>query len=113
MINNVKMNVDPAHHYGPDMRRELIEACGIIPQFVFGTHDTMAKNMEENYEYFLGDWKQGDATIDEEGRFCFPGDPPLVPLMSIVCNDEVVFIYSHAIVAVIKEGEPMKWTRMD
>lgn len=112
---NFITQMDPTGEY-KDRINNCIAACGILPQFASGPHDTVEKNMEKNYQFFMGWSDPNPATVDEDGTFNYPGDPPMAPLAKIVGNrekGEVVYIYPHAFVGVTHNGKLVKYTRMD
>ena len=111
----MKFVLDPTGHYTQHKisRGAILEAVGILPQFAAGPGNSPSKNMEENYQFFMGWSGVGDAYIEDE-CFMFPEDPALYPLMRIENGtDEVIYIYPHSIVADCTEGDLLKWTRMD
>jgi hypothetical protein len=101
---------DPA-----ELQQACIDACGFLLGFIFGKDRTVAENMEKNYKFFH-DWSQPEGADIVDEKFTYPGDPPLYPFAKIVAEEhpeEIVYIYPHAIVAVVNSGTFVQWTRMD
>lgn len=111
-INNTTITMDPLDHYKKDSA--VFEACGLLFEWVWeGASADIAPSraLEESYNYFMG-WEEQHPGNVVDQKFTFPGDEPLAPLLRAVRGDEAVFIYPHAIVAVV-QGNKVKWTRMD
>lgn len=114
------MTLDPLSKFGgmnvPN--RGIREACGLLPFFAIeGPGPTMAKNMEGNYNFFFG-WSKGHTTVTEDGIYSYPEDPDMYPLVRLDAvteegQKETIFIYDHAIVAYMLDGEFQGSTRMD
>lgn len=121
--------IDPHNVYNNDMA--CMETCGLLLDWLwdaaeFGDdpeeghvflHDALA----ESYPYHMG-WRECRVGAPDQadvrgGRFCYPGDPELSPLLSVKRGSEEIYIYPHAIVAVVLDDEQpireVKWTRMD
>ncbi len=102
---------DPKDHYKDKMR--CIEMAGYLPMFTHGDKPTLAENMEDNYQYFMG-WSQDTLASVEDGMFLYPGDRPLVPVLKMhVGGPEAIYVYPHAIVAVVVDDVLTKWARFD
>ena len=119
MITSIATHLDPTnHHEGvPDSR--LIEALGIVPSFVAyaavehteATARAILDAMAEAYGFYMGDMEGG--TVDAEGVYQYPDDPPLYPLVRWKLDDDVtVYMYQFAIVAV-QDKDNTIITRMD
>ena len=112
----VEFTLDPTGHYennaGDDWQERVINALGVLPEFMFGPHDNIATNMEKNYQFHMG-WTVNDQARIENECFCFPGDPPQHPLLKATQEAETIYIYPCAVVAQAVNGKLVKWTRMD
>ncbi len=110
--------IDPLDHYKRDA--DCMEACGLLLEWLweaaeFGTdpdegHPLLHVALQESYTWF-DKWLENEAEVVDQ-KFCYPEDPALFPLLSVVRSDEAIYIYPHAIVAVVIGGKT-KWTRMD
>ena len=106
--------IDPLNHY-PDMTHaDIIESLGLIPPWVAeaeATGQTIKASLIENYgPFYMGDMTGG--TIDGDGVYTYPDDPPLYPLVKAEHNGETFYQYHYGIVAVTTDGG--QWvTRMD
>lgn len=118
IINGVVFTLNPNDHYGSDAK--CAEACGLLLEWLveaaeFGDdpeegHEFLHEALAESYPYHMG-WDDGGVEV-VDGVFRYPGDPDILPCLSVVRGDEKVYIYPHAIVAVVV-GDEVKWTRMD
>lgn len=110
-IKDTTLTLDPLDHYKND--NACHEGCGILLEWLWEgaefNEQAPSEVLEECYQYFQG-WRD-DASVQDE-RFCYPDDTPMAPLLRVVRGDEALFIYPHAIVAVVKDNK-VKWTRMD
>ena len=102
------VSVDPNGHFkasGAKMDR-LVEACGLLPLFAAqcygeGLKDPEAFQKQMVSIYGFGDYRM-DGTVDSEGVYNYPEDPPLHPLVALSYpeNPIEVLIYQYAILAV-------------
>lgn len=78
-------------------------ACGFIPSF-FDFDDDRPCVVQLRERYMFGCSPLFGVTIQEDGTWQYPDDPDLPPLMSadFPANNERVYIYQHAFVAVVK-----------
>ena len=108
------MTLDPTGHYSEKKisLAKLVDAIGILPDFVHGPEPTMSANMEENYQFFHS-WSDPEGASVADGCFLYPGDPAQYPLARLEGGEETIYIYPHSFVAVCTEGDLLKWTRMD
>jgi hypothetical protein len=113
-MENFRFVIDPTGHFKSRnvATRKLVEATGFLPAFALGKEDTIAENLAENYAFF-NDWSVGESNVSENGTFYYPGDPPLAPIMLIAQGTEKIYIYEHAIVARVEDGNYVGHTRMD
>lgn len=121
--------IDPHNTYNNDSA--CLEACGLLLEWLaeaaeFGDdpeegHVFLHEALAESYPYHMG-WTECRAGAPDQadvrgGRFCYPGDPELNPLLSVVRGGEEIYIYPHAIVVVVlddgQSAREVKWTRMD
>lgn len=114
----IELVIDPTGFYennaGPDWQQRVIDALGILPAFLTGPHESLADNMQDNYQFFHA-WTSAadhDVRISND-CFIFPGDPPQYPLGMATQGDETIHFYPNCIVTVSTEGDLLKWTRMD
>jgi hypothetical protein len=110
---------DPLSKFGGKNTKNprIREACGLLPFFALQGPGPMAWNMEKNYNFFYG-WSIGSTTVTEDGVHHYPGDPDMYPLCRIDAvteegQKETIFIYDHAMVAHMLDGEFQGSTRMD
>ena len=119
------IQIDPLEGYEGVKPSKLFEATGLIPYFVqeaaFSKDgNTTAKEvmdiMNECYGFGMGDYnmlEQG-GTVDAEGRYLYPDDPELVPLVQFELDTGVkVYVYQYALVAVVDPEGNEIMVRMD
>jgi len=111
----VELILDPNDHYcklGDGWQFKVIEALGILPEFLGGAGAQIADNMERNYQFF-SHWSTGQGAEVRGGCFCYPGDPEQHPLLTATHDNETIYFYPCCIVAQVVDGKLVKWTRMD
>jgi len=115
------VTLDPNKAYPEAKKGDLVEACGIIPQFFFAAAVENKKTAKEAYEtmvseYGFGDWSSTSwGTIDPKGTYVSSseGDQDLEPYMELVMLDgPTLYIYPHAILAVVDSNDTII-SRMD
>lgn len=97
--------------------RQVLQACGLIPGWIL---DAEANDSEDTFqeifakEYPFGSHTSVGATVDERGCMLYPGDPDMHPLLKIQRNNETMYQYEYAMVAVVQDDTGESWvTRMD
>jgi hypothetical protein len=118
MITSIAAKVDPTSHFKGVPQSRLVEALGIVPSFVAYaaveapevTARAVLDAMAEAYGFYMGDMEGG--TVDAEGVYQYPDDPPLYPLVRWKLDDVTVYMYQYAIVAV-QDKDTTIVTRMD
>ena len=119
MIQTIAVKVDPTSHFKGVPQSRLVEALGIVPSFVAyaaveapeATARAVLDAMAEVYGFYMGDMEGG--SVDAEGVYSYPDDPPLYPLVRWKLDDDVtVYMYQFAIVAV-KDGNETIIARLD
>jgi len=115
--------VDPMHWWEMEAQRlgepfdpqKLIEACGAIPHwmlewFMEGDKPPIKDWLDDRYKFGL--YHMDKAEIGVNGRYTYPEDEPLYPLISIDTGEGIFFMYQYAIVAIpTPDGHYI--TRMD
>lgn len=108
--------VDPKDHYKND--KAIGHMVGILPQMiacaVLMDHDPrpLHEKFHEQYQFSSG-WLPPEGAQVEDDIWLYPGDPPVYPLVKYSKGNETIIIYPSAIVAVLVDGELVKWDRMD
>lgn len=106
--------IDPNKKYKQADPDALRDAMGILPLWVDDQDPRPAKEQfEEKYQF--GCFPMTGGTVDEEGTFWYPGDPPMPPIGKIERSQETVYFYQYAIVATVQKDEDrtLFMTRMD
>lgn len=108
----VSVIVDPADSHKTDPRY-LFEMCGYLPQWALNPnmYDMPVKDVF-NKMYPFGLFEINGATIGDNGKMSYPGDPDLYPFVEIDRFNEKVYIYQSAIVAIVSDKTTFV-TRMD
>ena len=79
----------------------IIEACGIIPNWVFNKSLMHIDTLEAlKTQYQFPTYPMG-GEIDKEGIYHYPEDPDLYPLVKMVRGEDIIYQYDYGIVAVI------------
>ena len=106
-LNSVSCVIDPTDHFSELDPVRLLEACAPIPYWIdVNASPSFQEQVDTKYCFGLFEIKGG--TIDENGVYHYPEDPPLYPL----AKWEVAYMYQHAIISFIKDGETFV-TRVD
>jgi len=84
----------------------LLEICGFLPQWIFQSHPalSMRECLNQNYAFAGGFQPFDGPSLDEKNRWCYPGDPPLDPLIIIESNGDVFRQYQYGLVALTTNG---------
>lgn len=96
----------------------LIEAAGIIPEWIFqgyllGETD-MYESINTRYGFPMCDMSGGTVNNSDEGIYKYPGDPELHPIVRWENDKQVVFMYQYAIMSFIdKATQEVRVTRVD
>ena len=118
----IKVAMDPTGHFrNRDVSKDkLLEAMGLIPYFAVAAAAQLPKTAEKalelmDLEYGFGMGAMtGAGTVDEDGVYEYPEDPPLYPMAAFRFpeSDVTVYVYQYAMVAVV-DPETTLITRMD
>ena len=118
--NGIAVTVDPLNGYPEAKPRALFDATGLIPYFVAEaseeeTAKTALATMNQVYGFGLGDdynMLDHGGKVDHDGRYKYPGDPELVPLVQFETTYVTVWVYEYGLVAVT-DGQDTIMQRMD
>lgn len=84
---------------------------GLIPSFLDESDPRDARAQID--ERYVSGWRPfREFIFDPLGRLCYPGDPPLSPLASMLFRDERLTIYPYAWV-VWQRGDEWEVARID
>ena len=64
----------------------------------------MRECLDTNYQHGGGFQPFDGPSLDTQNRFCYPGDPPLDPLIIIHTGDDTFRQYLHGLVALTTNG---------
>lgn len=108
-IKGIVWEVDPTGHFeaqrpetisARELSGRLIEACGLIPFFLDAADERDARTqIDERYGFGLIGLEK--ARISPNGTYFYPEDPPERPYMMADVGQERVYIYPHAITAIV------------
>ena len=95
--------IDPLLKHGEWTQKQIIEMLGLVPNWaaeglVNDADGGMKETLINNYPYYGGAMTGG--TIEEDGTYHYPEDPPLYPLVSMRGKNETFFMYEYGMVAV-------------
>ena len=97
-------------------RDRILEACGAIPAWIVHGDQSLGFQERVTKEYGYPVSQSTGGTIDPDGTYHYPEDPPLYPLISIQDGGEFCYQYEHSMVAFIsfKDNKQTVYvTRMD
>ncbi len=98
-----RFTIDPTNSFTDVDPQRLIEACGLIPYWVDVTDErSFRQQVDDNYGFGL--YEMSGGTVDGEGVYRYPEDPDLLPYLKWERDGEVAYMYSHAIMAFVKDG---------
>jgi hypothetical protein len=121
----MEITIDPLKGYDGVKPTKLFEATGLIPYFVQEAAlskdgNTTAKEvmdiMNEAYGFGMGDYNmlENGGEVDDDGRYQYPEDPELVPLVQFELDTGVkVWVYQYALVAVVDPEGGQIMVRID
>lgn len=91
------------------------EALGLIPSFL--SEDDPRPAAEQFNERYVSGWKPMPGfTLETDGkliRLRYPGDPPFRPIAVTMLRDEIVWLFEHEIVLIMKPDKSFEAARMD
>ena len=91
-----------------------LDACGYIPSWVAdGDYTNYPLQEALDLQYNFGLFEIEGGTVNKEGIFQYEGDPDQYPLIKMNRGAEILFMYPHAIVAIVNEKGETFITRMD
>lgn len=110
----IELQIDP-HGKFPASPNAILEACGLLPHWLLEglQNGEPAKDaLISRYQFYFGPMEGGKILPD--GRYEYPDDPYLYPLVKVEHGDEIIYFYQYAIVGVINTQTGEQWiTRMD
>ena len=114
------ITIDPTKGFKHAPLKALYEVMGLLPYITLagfdnGVGDTVAavyKGMVTAYGF--GDMSYKGGSVDEEGVYRYPEDPPLAPVARFEREGTPVkvYIYQYALICVT-DGENAIFSRMD
>jgi len=118
----VMYKIDPTGHFTnhiedtealQEAENDIIEACGLVAYWAISDDIDlpMLKMLEYNYHFPVPDLK--GATLTDNAIWQYPGDPDLYPLIEIARGDEMLYIYQHALIAILQKDGSLFCSRMD
>lgn len=105
--------LDPLNKFPDILPTRLVESLGILPMWIDSDDERTARQQfEAKYEFGVHEMRGG--TIDENGVYQYPEDPPLYPLATMQHLDDIIHFYQYAIVGIVNQttGETFM-TRLD
>lgn len=106
-----KFIVDPTDSFIHVSPRRLIEACGLIPYWIDVT-DERSFQQQVDDAYGFGLYPFTGSMIKADGTHTYPEDPEMKPYIKWEREGEVAYMYAHAIMAFIRDGQTFV-TRVD
>ncbi len=110
---NVTIETDPLSKYQGVDDYKLMNACGILTQWlVYGTDDSLQRRLLDEYAFYNGPMTGG--TLSREGLYQYPEDPEMYALVKFESDTEICFVFDYGIVGIFFKETGDTWiTRMD
>jgi len=112
---NVPICIDPLQKFRNSNPQSLIMSLGVLPFWVMegvAQGESAKDALINRYQYYSGPMTHGE--IKPNGIYQYPGDEPLPPVGALHLENETVYFYQYAIVAVVNVETGEQWiTRMD
>lgn len=113
MTTSLRASFDPNAAFPNATPLDLLEACGFIPGWIAESPDLpMRDALDINYAFAGGFQPFNGPSLDAQGRFTYPGDPPLDPLLVLTCGNETLRQYKYGLVA-LTTGDTTEFARLD
>jgi hypothetical protein len=99
--------------------QKLHPACtedhvGMVPFWLDERNPKSARDqIHENYGHGGGWHSMRGFTIDKDHVLHYPGDPPFKPIARMQMRDETIFVYEHAIFAIVQKDGSFDAARLD
>ncbi len=100
-VNSLKIEIDPHNRFTHLPDDYIVQSLGYIPQFANNplyADKSLKETLDKSYGFGL--FEMHDGIITDTGIFKFPGDPDLYPLAKMTRNNEHLYQYPHAIIAI-------------
>lgn len=112
-MNKLTATFDPNSAFPQARNAQLLEACGFIPGWIVENPELSFRDaLDQNYAFAGGFQPFDGPSLDAQGRFTYPGDPPLNPLLELTRGDEVLRQYQYGLVA-LTTGDKTEFARLD
>lgn len=105
----MNIKIDPTGKITEDapkgqLKEHILDACGLIPHWVVSWNKEPEAGPKALFDflditYGFGMHKMG-GTLDADGTYRYPQDPPLYPLISMETRDGTLYQYDYGIVAI-------------
>ncbi len=111
-----KIIVDPTDYYTDENHHKIVAYCQTVINWALNpsfTKTSFKASILQQYLYGSNWCMKG--TIDHNGIYYFPEDPPLHPMLSISKNNDCLYFYEHDIIALKDDKQPSGFyiTRVD
>lgn len=114
---NSNWQLDPTDHYRRNRATpvSVVRALGYIPDFLLSDDPRpIREQLTERYGFGeLNDGMSDLAKITPEGIMQYPEDPELYPLARATHGSETLWVYPHAIIAIVQSDGSLFMSRID
>jgi len=118
-MSDITVRIDPCEGFEGAERGRLVEACGLLlPWAVLALSvgveagEELRDKMAELYQFGIHESVGG--SVDRDGVYSYPEDPPMRPLASVIDSEgHEALIYQHAVIAFRDRAGWCYVTRMD
>lgn len=109
---NCTIDVDPLNKYPKVPMARVVDVAGVL--IAWAWHAIQADDAIEKMcsFYIYGTYEMKGHSKIENGVYNYPGDPKMYPIVTVASDTASVYIYEHAIVAIV-QGDRQYVTRMD
>lgn len=106
--------MDEPHEWRFLHPKMTLEHLGLLPEIIRPDDPRpVADQLEDRYSHGGGYRPLPGVTISGNGVRLYPGDPPIEPVATIRINDEVVWFYPDAFIAIVQPDGSAAMTRVD
>lgn len=110
------ISIDPTDYYTKDNHHNIVNRCQTILNWALNPnfkHSSFKDAVLQQYLY-KADFPMG-GTIDHNGIYKYPEDPPLHPLLMISRDNDIMYFYEYDIIALkdAKQASGYYITRVD
>jgi len=97
--NDVQWVLDPNKKFGHMTDQELADSLGLIPTFIELEDEDVITAALNRYQFGGPSMKGG--TVDSNGVYLFPEDPPLEPYATCMAGGKTIYVYAYGMISFV------------